>query len=89
MPDRENSALRPMRSLRLLAHGDESDRVGRRVSSIGPYTISNRPNAAIQHPAERAIRLREYTFPMSQPANTRSGIWIKTCVTSRFRETAD
>src|SRR5512132_2329774 len=38
------------------AHGDGPERVGWRVNNIGPYTTSNKPNAAIQHVADRARR---------------------------------
>src|ERR1700687_1968021 len=41
----------------MFAHGDGPERVGLRVNSIGPYAISNRPNAAIQHAADRARRI--------------------------------
>src|ERR1019366_7044153 len=59
MAECEHSAFRPMRCLRarMFAHDDGPEHVGCRVNSIGPYTISNKPNAAIQHAADRARRI--------------------------------
>src|SRR5689334_10556336 len=48
MSESENGACRPMRCLRgrMFTHHDGPEREGCRVNSIGPYTISNKPNAA-------------------------------------------
>src|SRR5207302_6540609 len=57
MPEGEDRVLRPLCFLRIgmLAHAAPLARSGFRVSNIGPYTSSNKPNAAIQHaPATRS-----------------------------------
>src|SRR5437762_12854628 len=54
----------------MFAHGERPGDADCRVHSIGPYTISNRPNAAIQHPADTARRT--IISPMFQDATTRA-----------------